>query len=93
MRPATLAQRTRVIETCAEVLFDTARQAGESWTKHLGEPPVTNDTPLGPTPETAAHKIDAARAKTALDRAHDLTIPAGAVPELTQQREPLGRSL
>jgi len=38
-------------------------------------------------------KIDAARAKTALDRARDLTTPAGAVPERSQGREPLGRSL
>lgn len=54
---------------------------------------ITDDTLLGPTPETAAQKIDAARVKTALDRARDLTAPAGAVPERTQQREPLGRSL
>ncbi|WP_327078603.1 hypothetical protein [Janibacter indicus] len=38
-------------------------------------------------------KIDAARAKTALDRARNLATLAGAAPKRSQGREPLGRSL
>jgi conjugative relaxase-like TrwC/TraI family protein len=33
---------------------------------------ITDDTPLGPAPENTAQKIDAARARAALDRAHEL---------------------
>lgn len=34
---------------------------------------IIDDTPLGPAPQSAAQKLDHARARTALDRAQDLT--------------------
>ncbi|QHC68455.1 relaxase domain-containing protein [Rathayibacter sp. VKM Ac-2759] len=53
---------------------------------------ITDDTPLGPTPVATAQKIDAARAKAALDGARSVT--AGQEEALGRQRgrEPLGRS-
>ena len=38
MRQA-LDERRELIETRADAVLDTAREAAESWTKHLGEPP------------------------------------------------------
>lgn len=53
---------------------------------------VTNDTPTGAAPEATAQRIDAARAKTALDRAHALNIE-DVTPGRPHVRESLGRSL
>lgn len=54
---------------------------------------INEDTPLGSAPETTVQKIDAARARAALDRARSLTTQAGEPPERTHGRETLGRSL
>lgn len=91
MRQA-LDERRELIEARADAVLDTARNAGEPWTRSLGEPPrnprkaaawrrhahtiaayrdryrITEDTPLGPAPESAAEKIDAARAGRALEQ-------------------------
>ncbi|RAE44119.1 hypothetical protein DN540_39170, partial [Burkholderia multivorans] len=85
-----LDERRELIEARADAVLDTARQAGELWTKPLGDPPrdppkaaawrryartvaayrdrygITEDSPLGPEPENASQKIDAARARSAL---------------------------
>ncbi|CDK01600.1 TrwC relaxase [Microbacterium sp. C448] len=53
---------------------------------------ITDDTPLGPTPVATAQKIDAARAKMALDAARSLTADPEEAPGRTSGREPLGRS-
>ncbi|ACV05706.1 Multifunctional conjugation protein TraI [Kytococcus sedentarius] len=95
MRQA-LDERRELIEARADAVLDTARDAGEAWTRPLGDPPrdprktaawrrhartvaayrdrygITDDTPLGPAPENAAQKIDAARARSALVRARDI---------------------
>ncbi len=54
---------------------------------------ITDDTPLGPTPVATAQKIDAVRAKVALDAARGVTANPGEAPERPRGREPLGRSL
>jgi len=56
---------------------------------------ITDDTPLGLAPETTAQKIDAARARTALERAQAITqtrTPAAA-PRPTAGREHVGPTL
>lgn len=117
MRQA-LDQRGELIETRADAVLDTARQAGEPWTKPLGEPPrdprkeaawrrhartvaayrdrygITDDSPLGPEPENAAQKIDAARARSALARVKEAARRSAAVTERRPiERTPPGRSL
>lgn len=52
---------------------------------------ITDDTPLGPIPVATAQKIDAARAKAALDGARSLTAGPEEVPGRQRGREPLGR--
>ena len=98
MRQA-LDERRELIETRAEAVLDTARDAGEAWTRPLGNPPrdprnaqtwrryartiaayrdrydITEDTPLGPTPENTAQKIDRARAEAALRQLADRPEP------------------
>ncbi len=94
------------------VVLDTARNAGEPWTRPLGDPPrdhkrrqtwrrhartiaayrdrygLTDDTPLGATPEATAQKIDAVRARTALARAQE----SARLPEQeTRRRPPVGQ--
>ena len=54
---------------------------------------ITDHTPLGAPAEDDAQKIDAARAKTALDRAHSLARGAGEEPQRRLQREPVRRAL
>jgi hypothetical protein len=54
---------------------------------------INDDAPLGPAPETTAQKIDATRAKAALDRARSLASGTKETPERSRGREPLGRSL
>ncbi|WP_220085735.1 hypothetical protein, partial [Burkholderia multivorans] len=85
-----LDERRELIEARADAVLDTARQAGELWTKPLGDPPrdppkaaawrryartvaayrdrygIPEDSPLGPGPANASHRIDAARASSAL---------------------------
>ncbi|WP_226997090.1 hypothetical protein [Tessaracoccus aquimaris] len=53
---------------------------------------ITDDTPLGPTPVATAQKIDAARAKAALDGARSVTAGPEEAPGRQRGREPLGRS-
>jgi hypothetical protein len=54
---------------------------------------ITDDTPLGPTPVATAQKIDAARAKAALDGARGVTVATEEAPGPPRGREPLGRWL
>jgi hypothetical protein len=53
---------------------------------------ITDDTPLGPTPVATAQKIDAARAKVALDGTRSVTAGPEEAPRRQREREPLGRS-
>ncbi|WP_145000723.1 MobF family relaxase [Kocuria rhizophila] len=53
---------------------------------------ITDDTPLGPTPVATAQKIDAARAKVALDGTRSVTAGPKEGPGRQREREPLGRS-
>lgn len=53
---------------------------------------ITDDTPLGPTPVATAQKIDAARAKVALDGTRSVTAGPEEGPGRQREREPLGRS-
>jgi len=53
---------------------------------------ITDDTPLGPTPVATAQKIDAARAKAALDGARSVKAGQEEAPGRQRGREPLGRS-
>ncbi len=117
MRQA-LDERRELIEARADAVLDTARDAGESWTVPLGEPPldprttaawrrhartiaayrdrygITEDTPLGPEPENAAQKIDAARARSALAQIREATRqPAGAIERRPIERTSFERSL
>lgn len=117
MRQA-LDERRELIETRAEAVLDTARQAGEPWTEPLGEPPrdprktaawrrnartvaayrdrygITEDSPLGPEPENAAQKIDAARARSALARVEEAARRSTPVTERRSiERTSPGRSL
>ncbi|WP_346037334.1 MobF family relaxase [Brevibacterium picturae] len=94
-----LDERRGLIEARADAVLDTARDAGEAWTRPLGDPPrdprktaawrgyartiaayrdrygITEDTPLGPLPESAAQKIDRARAEAALRQLADRPEP------------------
>lgn len=113
-----LDERRELIETRAETVLDTARQAGEPWTEPLGEPPrdprktaawrrhartvaayrdrygITEDSPLGPEPENAAQKIDAARARSALARVKEAARRSTPVTERRSiERTSPGRSL
>ena len=54
---------------------------------------ITTTNALGAPPESTAQKIDAARARTALDRAHDLTQQDEATPHRPERREAAGRTL
>ena len=53
---------------------------------------ITDVTPLGAAVEDDAQKVDAARARAALDRARDLARGAGEEPQRRRGREPLRRS-
>ncbi|WP_114906688.1 MobF family relaxase [Ornithinimicrobium murale] len=112
-----LDERREMIEARADAVLDTARETGESWAQHLGEPPrdqrqaaawrrygrtvaayrdrysVTDDRPLGPPPQSTAQSIDAARARTALDRVHGFITQASDVPQHSPGREDVERSL
>jgi hypothetical protein len=116
MRQA-LDERREMIEARADAVLDTARETGEAWVQHLGEPPrdqrqaaawrrygrtvaayrdrygVTDDRPLGPPPQSTAQSIDAARARTAFDRARGFIIQASDVPQHSPGREDVERSL
>ncbi|WP_415853405.1 MobF family relaxase [Sinomonas sp. G460-2] len=54
---------------------------------------ITGPTPPGERAEKDTQKIDAARARAALDRARALTRDAEPTPERPPRREPIGRSL
>jgi ATP-dependent exoDNAse (exonuclease V), alpha subunit - helicase superfamily I member len=54
---------------------------------------ITALTALGVPPESTAQKVDAARAKAALDRAHDLTRQGETTPLRAARREAPGRTL
>jgi hypothetical protein len=54
---------------------------------------ITGPAPLGAPAESTAQKIDAARAKTALDRARDLSHDRDTTPERPARREAAGRAL
>lgn len=55
---------------------------------------ITTPTPLGPAPDSDAQKIDAARARTALARLHDLTTTEpGENASRPMQRDVAGRTL
>ncbi|WP_035778501.1 MobF family relaxase [Arthrobacter sp. 35/47] len=54
---------------------------------------INDDGPLGQKLEATAQKIDAVRAKVALDRARSLASGTDESPERPRGREPLGRSL
>jgi hypothetical protein len=54
---------------------------------------ITDATPLGAPAEDDAQKVNAARARAALDRARDLARRAGEEPQRRRGREPLRRSL
>lgn len=54
---------------------------------------VTDDAPLGTPPESAAQKIDAARARTALDRVRGFIAEVSEVPQHSQGRYGAERSL
>ena len=54
---------------------------------------ITDPTPLGAPAEDDAQKIDAARARAALDRARDLARGRGEDPQRRPGREPVRRSL
>jgi len=54
---------------------------------------ITDPTPLGAPAENDAQKIDAARAKAALDRARSLVRGAGEEPQRRPEREPVRRAL
>ncbi|MDN5757562.1 MAG: relaxase domain-containing protein [Tomitella sp.] len=56
---------------------------------------ITDDTPLGPAPETTVQKIDAARARTALERAQAITrtTTPNAAPRPAAGREHAGPTL
>lgn len=55
---------------------------------------ITEPTPLGPSAaENDAQKIDAARAKAALDRARSLARVTGEEPQRSPEREPVRRAL
>ncbi|MDJ1115099.1 MobF family relaxase [Microbacterium dauci] len=54
---------------------------------------ITDPTPLGTPAENDAEKIDAARAKAALDRARNLARGAGEEPQRRPEREPVRRAL
>ncbi|WP_344079927.1 MobF family relaxase [Nostocoides veronense] len=113
-----LDERRELIEARADAVLDTARQAGELWTKPLGDPPrdprkaaawrryartvaayrdrygITEDSPLGPEPENASQKIDAARARSALVQAGEAARRSAAVTERRSvERTSPGRSL
>ncbi|WP_343926893.1 MobF family relaxase [Brachybacterium sacelli] len=113
-----LDERRELIEARTDAVLDTARQAGEPWTKPLGQPPrdprkaaawrryartvaayrdrygITEDSPLGPEPENAAQKIDAARARSALAQAEEAARRSAAVTERRPvERTSPGRSL
>ncbi|MCC5782026.1 conjugal transfer protein [Kocuria sp. CCUG 69068] len=116
MRQA-LDERREMIEARADAVLDTARETGEAWVQHLGEPPrdqrqaaawrrygrtvaayrdrygVTDARPLGPPPQSTAQSIDAARARTAFDRARGFIIQASDVPQHSPGREDIERSL
>lgn len=113
-----LDERRELIEVRADAVLDTARQAGDPWTKPLGQPPrdprkaaawrryartvaayrdrhgITEDSPLGPEPENAAQKIDAARARSALAQAKEAARrPAAVTERRSVERTSPGRSL
>ncbi|MDS2172376.1 MobF family relaxase [Nesterenkonia sp. CL21] len=112
----TLDERRRLIEARATVVLDTARKAGEAWTKPLGTPPsdprrtaiwrrhaltvaayrdrygITDAAPLGPAPDSTAERIDAARARTALDRASRLAFKTVETTERQRWSEPVQRT-
>ena len=116
MRQA-LDERREMIEARTDAVLDTARETGEAWVQHLGEPPrgqrqaaawrrygrtvaayrdrygVTDDRPLGSPPQSTAQSIDAARARTALDRARGFIVQASDVPQHSPGREDVERSL
>ena len=54
---------------------------------------VTDDRPLGSPPQSTAQSIDAARARTALDRARGFIVQASDVPQHSPGREDVERSL
>ena len=55
---------------------------------------ISTPTPLGPAPDSAAQKIDAARAETALARLHELTLAEpGENRSRPTQRDIAGRTL
>ena len=54
---------------------------------------ITDDTPLGTADATTAQKIDAARARSALERAGDITRGSSARAERKVMRREQGRAL
>ncbi len=54
---------------------------------------ITDGKPLGASPASEAQKIDAARARTALDRVRGFSTQASELPQHSQVREDVGRSL
>ncbi|RKN69355.1 conjugal transfer protein [Microbacterium sp. CGR2] len=73
-----------------------------AWRQHAGTVAayrdrynITDDTPLGPAPETTVQKIDAARARTALERAQAITqtSTSAAAPRPAAGREHVGPTL
>ncbi len=112
-----LDERQGLIETRADAVLDTARDAGETWTKPLGQRPsdprkaaawrrhartvaayrdrygITEDTPIGTTPETTAQQVDASRARTALEHARALVVRAEDVPSPARQSDSIVRHL
>ena len=54
---------------------------------------ITDDAPLGAPPESAAQKIDAARARTALDRVRGFIAEMSEAPQHSQGHYGVERSL
>lgn len=71
----------------------TWRRLGRTVAAYRDRYGITDPTPLGAPAEDDAQKIDAARARTALDRARDLARGSGEEPPRRPEREPVRRSL
>jgi hypothetical protein len=91
-----LHERSELIESRASAVLDRALQAGETWTRALGDAPrgstavewrqhacavaayrdrygIVGTLALGPAPEVTAQRLDASRARVALDAAQRLS--------------------